>query len=89
MSAVADVLNGAADLIERDGWCQGTPQGDGPVCAGVAICRSSNGVRLQTEAITRLTRHTGWSSVIGWNDSPGRTKTEVVAALRTVAREAK
>lgn len=47
MSAVADVLNGAADLIERDGWAQGYVASIGPArCAGIAIDRTAQSLRL-------------------------------------------
>lgn len=88
---VAEVLNGAADLIERDGWCQGTPPESGPVCAGVAITRAARrgAVRLTERAVFQLGEVIGqqWS-VIPWNDAPGRTAAEVVGALRAAAERA-
>ncbi len=86
MERPADVLNGAADIIERDGWCQGPPQpGLGPVCAGVAIMRSTRSVSLQVAAQQKLQSVTHCWSPSRWNDEPGRTKAEVVSALRTAA----
>lgn len=90
MSAVADVLNGAADLIEREGWVQGhyyTPAGR---CIDGAL--SAVGANRSTKTICQtwhyLSKVTGSHSTISGTTPPGRTKAEVVAALRAAAEKA-
>jgi hypothetical protein len=88
MSAVADVLNGAADLIERDGWCQSRYLLEtGERCADGAIAVAGNGHHGGVRSVARLALRSaiGGESVVIWNDAPGRTKAEVVAALRAAA----
>ena len=92
MSAVADVLNGAADLILRDGWCQGDyvgPNGERCVEWALADAIGRQGEwwtsPLYVEACVALRPFIGMHSRAGWNDQPGRTKAEVVAALRAAA----
>ena len=98
MSAVSDALNGAADLILRDGWCQNQYRDvNGCRCITRALADAC-GVPIdcvhwwhhQTyrDADAVLRRITGRNSISGWNDDSGRTKAEVVAALRTGAKEA-
>lgn len=95
MSAAADVLNGAADLIERDGWVQGSAASIGPArCAGIAIDRTAQ--RLDTNGypvVCGFAKFLGLdgfatAEIINWNDTPGRTKADVVAALRAAAERA-
>ena len=94
MSAVAGVLNGAADLIERDGWIQGEPRGaDGRLCMVRALGDVIGGATpwrsdLYDAATAALQETTGVFLVSAWNDQSGRTKAEVVAALRAAAERA-
>ena len=99
MSAVADVLNGAADLILEDGWCQNQYRnGAGGRCLTRALADALNlplnGSHLwdqnplYREAATALQGVTGRYMLTGFNDQPGRTKAEVVAALRAAAEQA-
>ena len=98
MTAVADVLNGAAGLIERDGWCQRQYRDEnGCRClAGAIDAVAGEDPEFHWEstedAVTVRARHAvadvvgkNWSS---WNDEPGRTKAEVVAVLRAAAERA-
>ncbi len=91
MSAVADVLNGAADLIERDGWMQGGFTDGTRRCASQAIydatARGSNLVSFH-EARDVFAESVQTELTWGWNDIPGRTKADVVAALRAAAEKA-
>jgi hypothetical protein len=85
MSAtVQAALERAAQLIERDGWCQGRMHAlSGERCLFKAIldaepCDSRVVIgevrsRLGTNSIVSL-----WN----WNDEHGRTKDEVLALLR-------
>ena len=92
---VGEILLEAANYIERHGWCQfrlATKEGE--VCARGAIRRvldiSTDEVQVLTreeaKAIWRLFEYLGQRSVSNWNDYPGRTKEQVVAALRGAAR---
>lgn len=84
---VRAVLLKAADIIERDGWCSmqigDHYQGPNPRCMMNSI--SAAGVPT----------HYGFERVLGfdtvhdayrWNGTPGRTKAEVIARLRSAAR---
>ena len=99
MSAVADVLTQAADLIERDGWCQRAFRGDnGEHCASDALMRASGMAPGDTgsweqkamfdAACQYVYPHTGGWGIPSWNDEPQRTQAEVVAALRAAAEQA-
>ena len=99
MSAVADVLNGAADLLEREGWWQGDYRGpNGETCVDGALVRAvgqqpggimEGDVGLSYLAAVKVLRHhLGREFVSAWNDDPQRTKAEVVAALRAAAEQA-
>jgi hypothetical protein len=97
----SDVLNQAADLIERTGWCQGAygrdeyglEQGASSVscisfCALGALRRiSGNQFDARVGACKRLRRLIGGGSIDKWNDASGRTKKEVIATLRRAAQE--
>jgi hypothetical protein len=99
MSDTADLLDKAADIIERDGWCQGKYASDpetGPCCALGAIRRAATGTAFPAcdddwDAITNagraLARLTGF--VPGWNDTQGRQAVEVTAALHAAAEKAR
>jgi hypothetical protein len=88
-STMPDVLDAAADYIEQNGWTQNRSRNaDGAVCAIGAIRYASGQYvpisRLGLAAVDAVESHLGrW--ICGWNDTPGRTRTEVVAKLREVA----
>lgn len=97
---IPDLLDKAADVIIERGWHQGDYQKPGgeAVCAMGALfaaaARSPRTAGLNTAdprsaaavAATCLKRHLGIeSSLPAWNDSPGRTEDEVLAALRECA----
>ena len=98
MSAVADVLNGAADLLLEDGWVQGDYRGpNGEHCMvdaiGAAIRTSAPGrppwfSPKYAEATLAVRVVVGSSLLAAWQDQPGRTQAEVVAALRAAAEQA-
>lgn len=104
MNNTPDVLDRAADIIERNGWWQNfycdlgssLPKRDCAVCARGAINLAANGrtpdrlSKVGEAALQALERYLGISgeypdSVADWNDHPGRTAEEVVAALRGTA----
>lgn len=91
-----EVLERAAEIIQERGWCQGdaeTP--DGRVCLGRAltIARAElddrRPVLLAWEADVSNYNLFDWlirlagpkPGFSGWNDAPGRTKGEVLAAI--------
>lgn len=103
----ADVLDRAADIIERNGWWRKSYYDFGAVgskpkcelacCARGAINLAANGrtpdrlSNLGEDALHALERYLGISgehpdSVADWNDEPGRTVEEVIAALRGAAK---
>lgn len=95
MSAVADVLNGAADLIERDGWCQAQFRGpNGEHCVSDALMRAAGtkpgdtGSGEQRDIYSRACWFLTAGSITAWNDERSTTKAEVVAALRAAAERA-
>ena len=108
MKSPAEVLDAAADRIERDGWHQGDFFPDPPnyfdvddiariLIATPKPCCVSGALIAETEhhdpsgvepAEVLLMQYLGirWAGQLPlWNDAPGRTKEEVVAALRAAA----
>lgn len=74
----------AADLLRRDGWCQGmSHHPDGRWClVGVLSLEAWEPNRVKTKlGILPL------GSVSDWNDAPGRTLPEVLAVLDELAGE--
>jgi hypothetical protein len=98
---VADLLDDAADLLERDGWIVGAMfvAGMGR-CALGAIDRRDYTTGLRFKARDALRRVIGADmeqdyclsqvvrarQVAKWNDTPGRTKQQVLDALRLAAK---
>lgn len=88
--SVSTVLAEAADIIQARGLWQGWNDNAG-TCAANAIAEASHGdAALKFLARQALLRHLGISvmtftecqAIYRWNDERGRTKSEVVAALR-------
>ncbi len=81
-------LNDAADYIEKHDWRQGALVDiDGKVCALGAIVFSGHYDDAEArEALKKYLSGTPWVSIAEWNDAPGRTKEEVIAAFRNAAR---
>lgn len=82
------VLLDAADLLEREGWAN-LSKHDSGLCVYRAIKRIVRTYDV-SEAQRRLALHVGAISpthgLYSWNDTPGRTKEEVLTALRECAR---
>lgn len=82
------MLLDAADCIEKHGWVQGQighPQVG--FCLSGAIIEVSHDRDMQkaadaVKAHLRCPPSDHFGPVVKWNDAPGRTKEEVVAALR-------
>lgn len=95
-----EVLLKAAALVER-GWCQGhyalDDHGNPALVEDDASCFCAEGAIIAAgrtdsgsdfmETVRVLGRAIGVheSKIIAWNDAPGRTQAEVVAALRAAA----
>lgn len=95
----SEVLNAAADLIERDGWCQQRFHDTlGGWCASGACLKVSGAwdgeiedddtiFDASDEALDVLEKRLQ-SYVPTWNDASGRTAEEVIQALRDAANSA-
>lgn len=81
------VLTEARKLIATpDKWRQGLPTldrpGTRPCCVGQAIERAAgHDPTLARTAYAAVEKHIGCSSLVCWQDEPGRTHLEVLAAL--------
>jgi hypothetical protein len=85
---VAEVLERAADLLVRDGWCQEIMfHSNGSRCARGAILDAGKGTGLCVTAMARLNFHLGLErcSIETWNDSMCMTADVVVRALKEAA----
>jgi hypothetical protein len=86
---VSQVLNEAADDIQRDGWWSDY-HGDDGQCAANAISKACDrfdlGIRRACQAA--LIAHLGGTAlpdIWRWNDHPDRTAAEVIEVLRACA----
>lgn len=91
MNAVVDILIGAADYIEQYGWHQydafdyASKAPRPPACAFGAMMAVCNDDNALFEARNLVNAHVG-RDLVYFNDTPGRTKDQVVTALREAAR---
>ncbi len=94
MSSTKETLLEAADILERSQWRQGFPNlmgNSNGVCLVDVIDRADFALnKHRTNAFgiccQAMKEYVGAKSVIySWNDEPGRTKEEVVAALKGCA----
>ncbi len=84
----AEVARKAADLLERDGWCQGKFRNSGAHCVVAALTAVDDWSAPEQAAVRRRLRvHAGTEWLVNWNDAPERTADEVIALLRQVATE--
>lgn len=78
---IAETLEGAADILARDGWIQRQCDDDqGRHCLIDAMWTANEDTWSKTQAY--LEGQLGGVSVIWWNDLPERTADEVIAKLR-------
>jgi hypothetical protein len=83
---VAADLRAAADVLRRDGWMQGDVINQaGHSCALGALAVVSED---REHAAYRAFRDYLGGPIGSWNDKPGRTADEVIAALEAAAAEA-
>lgn len=107
MKGVADVLNAAADLLDKPGaWTQNEFARDAAGRAvyhtsSLATCWCARGAiaAVNDEEDDHTANNRNWKAaaqlmgfhdvhdIEQWNDAPGRTQAEVVAALREAARQ--
>lgn len=100
METVSEILNAAADLLEKPGaWTTGDyARGDDCFCALGAICEIEGQVKPRGNVVVEKEESDASRAfalfvmgepepyhVARWNDAPGRTQAEVVAALRAAA----
>lgn len=74
----------AADYIEAHGWCQ-TFRSLGKVCPVEALNRLYGEDSPIKDAAKRLFFDRHGETLMYWNDQYGRTKEQVIAALRATA----
>jgi hypothetical protein len=86
------ILINAADKIEKYGWIQGSLVTNRGVCVLGALGGWGMAEGYECDANRKLLAHINLSSpdnpwsLAAWNDEPGRTKAEVLTALREAAR---
>ena len=96
MSAqVAADLRAAAEVLRRDGWTQGVFHDTTTGCRclqgaldAVYAPRERMGAYVESDedaTYVQLAKIIGTNRVIDWNDKPGRTADEVIAALEAAA----
>jgi hypothetical protein len=98
-ATVADLLDRAADLLERDGWCQGSlDNADGQRCVMGAVyaarddlvwsndLASERSLSVTHQATDALFDAIGWN-IPEWNDSEQTSFEDVLSLLRGVAAE--
>ena len=79
-----------SELIRNVGWCRGTffKQDSNKHIIGYCVIGAINqcykSYRKTDEIVERLAVYLNITSVTAWNDSYGRTKNEVVAALEAI-----
>ena len=94
----SELLDAAADCIERLGWTQGRMRDECGVCLWGAIRTASEALNecsviarfLEYRVVHRLSAMaTGYLALAAWNDEPDRTKQQVLDLLRKAAKEAR
>jgi hypothetical protein len=90
---VGKMILKAADWLEEHGWCQGWMDDDrGRSCAMGAVWNVTKDMKIYVVAARRIGRaasidYGSPSSVVRWNDKPGRTAEEVMAIMRHAASQ--
>jgi hypothetical protein len=90
--ATADVLDDAADLLEREGWIQRDDKTEHGRCAVGALIETESEHRWAARdrlllEIGRSCRTNPTRRLMIWNDAPGRTKQQVLDAFRAAAKQ--
>lgn len=80
------VIVDAIDYLDRYGWCQDMPQHGARMCLWGALRNAAGADHpdLLKSALWRVATASdmGEIGVPAWNDAPGRTKQQVIAALQ-------
>lgn len=84
----------AAEHLRKAGWLQGDwGEAEGPRCVGGALslvtyerADSSAACYARCEARNALCRVIGDDDIVTWNNTPGRTKEQVISALTAAAQ---
>jgi hypothetical protein len=93
---VADVLDDAADLLEREGWIQHASYSlDGGACSvgavAAVVSRKHLPVVMEDAATNAVQDYLDYryddADIVAWNDAPGRTKQQVLDAFRAAAKQ--
>jgi hypothetical protein len=85
MSKVKEILVKAKDILCTKGWIQGTFEKDGACCALGALGNATGDVagcyfdEVEAEHVLRRVVPNG--RIVAFNDTPGRTKEEVLEAF--------
>lgn len=89
-SRVTAVLNAAADVLETDGWdplhrpvMAAIDQASGFVTPGVDQAAEETSLQAWAAVVT----HLDVASLLLWEQAPGRTQLQVLAALRGAVKE--
>ncbi len=85
LDPTTDVILGAIDYLEKYGWRKGGKRGpDEEGCVLQAMCAAAahRAPDLLTRAVRRVERANGIICLPFWNDAQGRTKEQVLEALR-------
>lgn len=90
----AEVLEAAAVWVDHEGFVQFTNERDGLLCTQGAVTALamrlipnwSQCMPVLELAVSATSEYVGMT-LVTWNDTPGRTKDEVVSALRGAAEE--
>lgn len=87
LTPAKQALLDAAQYIRDHGWCQGRFYDGDRVCLLGALIVSTQGRQEYAAAAAALYQANGpvSSDAHDWNDAPGRTKEEVIAALEQAA----
>lgn len=78
----------AADYIEKHGWCQALAFRKDAACLLYAIHKAAAGAGEIAGSLRHELAHRLCKGLVEWNDTPGRTKEEVIALLREYATPA-
>ncbi len=94
LDAVGLLMHRTADYLETHRWCKNHLYYKGAVCMLGALIKVDTGCKnpdhatqssLVNQAIIRIAIKMGLR-IVGWNDDPGRKKSEVIAVLREAAK---
>lgn len=88
-----EILLEAANLLRKKGWCQWTLEDDqGRMCALGAILKANRNLSVHQvqKSLYLLGKFLppdkrGYGPIVPWNNAPGRTKEEVIAAMEGAA----